>query len=416
MNLYAHVILWTMIVSFFLDLTAKWMNLGRLTGSIPPGFDDILDEATYRKGQEYTRFKTKFHLVTGAIQLAIVLAFWFGGGFNRVDQWVSLWGWHDIGTGLAFVGVLLALQFVLGLPFRIYSTFNIESRFGFNRTTPGTFVSDILKGLLLAVILGGILFSGVLAFFRYFDQWGWFYAWVGTVLFTLVVQYVAPTWIMPLFNRYEPVTDESLKTKILDYTRSVDYPVSEIFMIDGSRRSTKGNAFFTGFGRRKRIALFDTLIEKHTPDELLAVVAHEVGHFKKKHIVKRMILSILQTGIMFYLLSIFLKEEGLFAAFYMENVSVHAGLVFFAMLYRPVDLLMGILFQFLSRRDEYEADRFAAETTGDSNIMIQALKKLSVDNLSNLTPHPFYVFLNYDHPPVKDRIRALARISHHSFS
>jgi STE24 endopeptidase len=283
----------------------------------------------------------------------------------------------------------------------------IEERFGFNKTTVITFIMDLVKSLFIGVLIGGPLLAGLLYFFNAAGAMAWIYAWAATTLFTLIIQFIAPTWIMPLFNKFTPLDDGELKELIISYADKVKFPLKGIFVMDGSKRSKKSNAFFTGFGKNKRIVLFDTLIEKHTPHELVSVLAHEVGHYKKKHILKSIIISILHMGLMFFLLSVFLGHEGLFKAFYMDNMSVYAGLIFFGMLYTPIEMILSLIMQIFSRKNEYEADRFAAETTGGSENMISALKKLSRDNLSNLTPHPFYVFLNYSHPPVLKRIEAI---------
>ena len=269
------------------------------------------------------------------------------------------------------------------------------------------FVLDMLKGLLLGVVIGGALLGGILAFFQFAGANAWLYCWIAVTLFTIFMQFIAPTWIMPLFNKFTPLEDGELRREIMNYAQKVHFPLDNLFVMDGSKRSAKSNAFFTGFGKHKRIALFDTLIEKHSVAELVAILAHEIGHYKKKHILQGMIISILHTGVMFFLLSIFLNHSGLFDAFYMENMSIYAGFIFFGMLFSPISEILGIFMQMFSRKNEFEADQFAAETTQNSSNMISALKKLSANNLSNLTPHPFYVFLNYSHPPVLERIRAL---------
>jgi len=302
---------------------------------------------------------------------------------------------------------LMFAKSFISLPFSIYHTFVIEEKFGFNKTSVKTFILDMVKGLGLGILLGGPLLAGLLAFFQYSGTYAWLYAWGATTAFTLVVQFIAPTWIMPLFNKFTPLEDGELRQTIMNYAKEVKFSLENLFVMDGSKRSSKSNAFFTGFGKHKRIALFDTLIEKHTVKELLLVLAHEIGHYKKKHIIKSMIISILHMGIMFYLISIFLNHKGLFDAFYMQEMSIYAGLIFFGMLYSPVEMILSVFMQIFSRKNEYEADKFAADTTMDSQSMIDALKKLSADNLSNLTPHPFYVFLNYSHPPVLQRINAL---------
>jgi STE24 endopeptidase len=374
---------------------------------LPGEFEGTYDAEAYENSQKYTQVYTRFGFLTGSISLIITLIFWFAGGFNYLDNIVRAWDLGAIGTGLIYIAILIVARSILSLPFSLYTTFVIEERFGFNKTTLKTFFLDMLKGLFLGILLGGPLLAGLLYFFQMAGNIAWIYAWAVTTVFTLIVQFIAPTWIMPLFNKFTPLEDGELKDEILSYAEKVKFPLKGIFVMDGSKRSKKSNAFFTGFGKNKRIVLFDTLIENHTVDELVSVLAHEVGHYKKKHILKSMIISILHMGFMFYLLSLFLSQKGLFDAFYMDMMSVYAGLIFFGMLYTPIEMILSVIMQIFSRKNEYEADRFAAETTNESENMISALKKLSRDNLSNLTPHPFYVFLNYSHPPVLKRIEAI---------
>ena len=407
MNTYAIIILATLLLSYILDLITELLNLKALRDELPTEFSDVFDQEKYRKSQEYTRVKTRFGLIYATFSLIVTLVFWFSGGFNWLDLLVRQWGFSEIFTGLFYIGILLIANTVLNLPFSIYSTFVIEARFGFNKTTPKIFVLDMLKGLLLGVVIGGALLGGILAFFQFAGANAWLYCWIAVTLFTIFMQFIAPTWIMPLFNKFTPLEDGELRREIMNYAQKVHFPLDNLFVMDGSKRSAKSNAFFTGFGKHKRIALFDTLIEKHSVAELVAILAHEIGHYKKKHILQGMIISILHTGVMFFLLSIFLNHSGLFDAFYMENMSIYAGFIFFGMLFSPISEILGIFMQMFSRKNEFEADQFAAETTQNSSNMISALKKLSANNLSNLTPHPFYVFLNYSHPPVLERIRAL---------
>jgi STE24 endopeptidase len=406
MNIFSIIILVTLAVDFILNLAADLYNIKSLDPQLPDEFKGIYDEETYRKSQEYTKVTTRFGILTSIFSLILLLVFWFAGGFNGLDQIVRGWELGTIWTGLAYIGILILFKTILSLPFSIYSTFVIEERFGFNKTTPKTFVLDMMKGLGLGIVLGGPLLAGILAFFTYIDQYAWLYAWGAVTLFTLVIQFIAPRWIMPLFNDFEPLEEGDLRAKIRKYTKGVDFEMEGLYVMDGSKRSSKSNAFFTGFGKNKRIALFDTLIENHTDDELVAVLAHEIGHYKKKHIIKNMVISILQTGVMFFLLSVFLNSPGLYEAFYMAEPSVYAGLIFFGMLYAPIDMILSMVMQMVSRKHEFEADEYAS-TTFKKEPMVQALKKLSKDNLSNLTPHPFYVFLNYSHPPVLQRIKAI---------
>lgn len=407
MNIFTVIILAAIIIDFVLGLISNRLNLKSLSTEIPDEFEGVYDEETYAKSQEYTRVNTRFGFISGTFDLALLLAFWFSGGFNWLDQWARSFDFGVVGTGLIFIGTLVLAKVIISLPFNIYSTFVIEEKFGFNKTTVKTFISDIGKGLLLSVLLGAPLLAAVIAFFEYGGSWAWFYAWVGVTAFSLIMQYIAPTWIMPIFNKFAPLEEGELRTAIETYAKSVDFPLQDVFVMDGSKRSSKSNAFFTGFGKNKRIALFDTLIKNHTTDELVSVLAHEIGHYKKKHITKNMVISILSTGVMFALLSLFLQVPALYDAFYMDQMSVYAGLLFFGLLYSPIETGLGIVMQVLSRKHEYEADAFAAKTIEQPEEMVNVLKKLSKDNLSNLTPHPFYVFLNYSHPPVLQRIRAI---------
>jgi STE24 endopeptidase len=409
MNIFAVIILATLAINFTLNLVADYYNLQSLDKGLPDEFSDVYDEETYEKSQRYTKERTKFGIFTSAFNLAVLLVFWFAGGFNWLDQIVHSWELGIIWTGLVYIGILILAKSILSLPFSIYSTFIIEEKYGFNKTTPKTFVLDLIKGLGLSIVLGGPLLAGILVFFTFIDQYAWLYAWGAVTVFTLFIQFVAPTWIMPIFNDFEPLEESDLRQKIRDYADKVNFAMEGVYVMDGSKRSSKSNAFFTGFGKNKRIALYDTLIENHEEDELVAVLAHEIGHYKKKHIIKNMGISIAQTGIMFFLLSIFLNSQGLFDAFYMEQMSVYAGLIFFGMLYAPIDMIVSVFMQVLSRKYEFEADEFAS-TTYKKEPMIEALKKLSKDNLSNLTPHPFYVFLNYSHPPVLERIKAIRKV------
>ncbi len=407
MNIYAVIILATLLITYLLDVVTEILNLKALRDEPPAEFADVFDEEKYRKSQDYTRVRTRFGLLVSTFHLAVVLLFWFSGGFNYLDQLVRGWHLGSIGSGLAYIGTLVLARGGLSLPFRIYSTFVIEERFGFNKTTPKTFVLDLVKGTMLGIVLGGALLAVVLWFFESFGANAWLYCWIAVTLFTVFMQFIAPTWIMPLFNKFTPLEDGELRRAILSYARSVNFPLKNVFVIDGSRRSAKSNAFFTGFGKNKRIALYDTLIERHSTDELVAVLAHEIGHYQKKHILQGMLISMAYSGIMFYLLSVFLSHEGLFEAFYLEQMSVYAGLIFFGLLFSPIDAVLSVVMNIFSRKNEFEADRFAAVTTKRPESLIRALKKLSAHNLSNLTPHPLYVFLNYSHPPVLARIRAL---------
>jgi len=406
-NAYAAVILGALLAEYALNLVSDLLNLRHLRPELPQEFRDTFDEEEYERAQAYTRTKTRFGLLSSTFGLAVLLAFWFAGGFEGLDTVVRGWGFGPIVTGLCYIGLLVLGRGALSLPFSIYSTFVIEERFGFNETTPKTFVVDLLKSLALGVAIGGPLLTTILWFFQSTGPYGWVYAWIVVTAMMLLLQFFAPRYLMPLFNDFEPLEEGDLRESILSYADEVDFPVNEVYVMDGSRRSNKANAFFTGFGAHRRIVLFDTLVEQLSVDELLSVVAHEMGHYKLHHIPQRIAISVIQTGVLFLLLSIFLQVEGLFQAFYVDQPAVYTGLLFFGLLYSPVDLLLSIPLNAWSRRHEFEADRFALETTGLGETLISGLKRLAETNLSNLTPHPLTVTLEYSHPPLLDRIDAL---------
>jgi len=410
MNGYLLFILAVILISFILEGAVSLLNLRSLDPRLPVEFADVFDQKKYAQSQEYTRVTTWFGLLQNTIMTILTVLFILFGGFNWIDQVARSYSFDSIVTGLIFTGLLILISGAAGLPFSVYSTFVIEERFGFNKTTWTTFILDIAKSIILAILIGGPLLAFVLWFFETGGPLAWLYCWLVVVTFTIVLQFLAPVLIMPLFNKFTLLEEGELKQSITDYAEKEQFRMKGIYTMDGSKRSTKLNAFFTGFGRFRRIVFFDTLVEKLSTREIVAVLAHEMGHYKRKHIFKMMGASILQMGIMFYILSLFLNNEGLFAAFCMDHVSVYASLIFFGFLYSPISMFLGIVFNFFSRRHEYEADTYAAASTERPMDLISGLKKLSVTNLSNLTPHPLHVFLNYSHPPVLARIQAMQNL------
>ncbi len=395
-----------------LQAASNLLNVRHLKPDLPGEFDGWFDRDKYRRSQDYLRVTTRFEMVQLIATTSVMLAFLVAGGFGWVDQWARGWEFGLIGTGLVFTAVLMLASMAVDLPFKVYDTFVIEERFGFNRTRPGTFIADHLKSIALTALLGAPLFAGILWFFSEAGAWGWAIAWIAVTGFQFVLMLLAPSLLLPLFNKFTPLADGELKSAIEVYATSQHYRLSGIFSIDGSRRSSKTNAYVTGLGRLKRIALFDTLIEKHTVPELVGVLAHEVGHAKLGHIRKMLVTSIATTGAMFYLLSLFLDQPGIYEALgvaWPEGAAapIYAGMITFSIIMAPVNRLMSIYSHHRSRKHEFEADAFAARTTGDAESMITALKKLGVENLSNLTPHPFTVWLEYSHPPLLERIKAL---------
>ncbi len=415
LNVYGWVVLVSLLGFWALGLVMRWLDRRNFARQRPPGLERVYDEEQYARARSYTGVRSRFGALVATFDLIVLLAFWGLGGFGWLDETVrslaDRWfGGHPIAIGLGFVGALGVGQALLALPFQVWSTFVIEERFGFNRTTLRTFVVDLIKGALVGVVLGTPLLAAVLAFFHYGGPQAWLWAWLFVTVFVVAVQYVVPTWIMPLFNKFEPLEDGELRERLTEYAEEVEFPLQEVFVIDGSRRSNKANAFFTGFGKRKRIALFDTLVESHTVPELLAVLAHEVGHYKKKHLVIGMALSIVQTGFMLWLFGTAIRQEGLFRAFGVGQPSVWAGMVFFGLLMAPLGLVLGPLASYISRRHEFQADRWAVETTGHAKELVSALLKLSTDNLAHPTPHPLRVAMEYSHPPLLVRIGAIEEL------
>ncbi len=411
MNIYLVIIIAALLVNYALSTTAAWLNLRNISEELPQEFHGFYDEERYRKSQQYLRETTAFGLIHDTFHLVIILAFILAGGFNFVDEIARSAGADTITTGLIFAGIILLMSQLIDIPFSAWSTFVIEEKFGFNKTTVKTFITDILKGLVLTALIGGLVFAVIIWFFEAMGPEAWIYCWVALSIFQIMLMFVAPVLIMPLFNKFEPLGPGKLKKSIMDYARKENFKMQGVFKMDGSKRSTKSNAFFTGFGKFKRIVLFDTLIARHTVEELTAIIAHEMGHYKLKHILKAIVRSILMAGFTFWLLSLFIGNQGLFQAFRMEHVSIYASLFFFGFLYAPIGMVTGIIDKAISRRHEFEADEYAVRSYGHPDDMINALKKLSVDNLSNLTPHPFMVALEYSHPPVLERIRAIRKIA-----
>lgn len=397
-----------------LDFISSMLNLKALDPKLPEEFKGVYDDEKYAKSQEYTRVSERYGIITSIYSLTILLAFWFSGGFGWLDQSLRGMGWSETLTGLAFIGALMFGNSLLNLPFQIYDTFVIEEKFGFNKTTPKTFIVDQIKGVILGIVIGAPLLAMVLWIFGSVTH-AWLWAWLAFTAFQLLMMYLAPTFILPLFNKFEPMEDGELKSRIQEMAKKCEFPLTEIHVMDGSKRSTKSNAFFTGFGKRKKIALFDTLIENHGTDELLGVLAHEIGHFKKKHIIQRMVFSIIQTAVIFFLLGLVTDQSSAFArelfdAFGVNHISTYAGLVFFMLLFAPVSRVLAVFGNMNSRKHEFEADAYAADAQGTPEHLIKGLKKLAADNLSNLTPHPFPVFLDYSHPPMLTRIKALRKV------
>ena len=411
MNTYAIIILIALVANHLLRWATGYLSTRSFQPEVPDEFSNLITDEKYATAKKYASEKHRFSSIHGALDLAIFLAFWFSGGFEWLDGIVQGIAEGPISRGLIYIGTIVLVLGIINLPFQLWSTFVIEERYGFNRTTVKTFVLDTLKGLGLAAVLGGILLLLVLWFFQWAGNMAWLWCWLALTAFSLGAMFVAPRWILPLFSKFTSLEEGDLRDSIEQLSRSADFPVREIYVVDGSRRSSKANAFFTGFGRNRRIGLYDTLLEKLSPSEIVAVVAHEIGHYKLHHIWKGAILSIGEIGMFLWIMSFFLEEEGLFDAFYVSDVSIYVGFILFSFLFSPLARILSVATGLFSRKWEFLADRFAVETTGAVDALAGGLKKLSVDHLSNLTPHPVDVFFNFSHPPALYRIRAIKEFS-----
>jgi len=410
MNPYLVIIIFFVIGEYCINLLVETLNLTRGAGVLPKEFEGYFDPQRYEKSQRYLRETTRFGIAKDSFFTLVTVAAIFAGGFNLVDRIArSLCGSRQgpVITGLVFAGMLIFAAQLLEIPFSLYRTFVIEERYGFNRTTLRTFIFDRIKSWMLLIVIGGGMFSATIWFFETFGSIAWLYSWIAVTAIQLFAVFIAPIAILPLFNKFSPLNEGELKDALESLARQENFAMKGVFTMDGSRRSTKSNAFFTGFGRYRRIALFDTLIAKHSVDELVSILAHEIGHYKKRHVVKNVVFSIGISGLMFYILSFFINNPGLFAAFRMEERSLYASLFFFGFLYTPINFIFSLAHNMLSRRYEYEADAFAVSAYKRPEAFIAALKKLTVENLSNLTPHPLKVFFHYSHPPVLLRIEAI---------
>ena len=418
LNFLATLLVVALLVLWNLDFMATLLTLKNLKPELPEEFRGVWDDEKYLKSQSYEKAQAQFGIVSSISSLTILLVFWFFGGFGWVDGLVSELGFGKVGTGLSFIGLVYLGLWLSSLPFELYHTFVLEERFGFNKTTVKTYIIDQIKSHLLTAILGGGIVALILWIFDSVPN-AWIWAWLSFTVISLALTYLAPSFLLPLFNKFTPLEDKELNEAIQSMAVKCKFPLTEISVMDGSRRSSKSNAFFTGFGKRKKIALFDTLIESQTTEELVGVLAHEIGHFKRKHIVQRLVISIIQTAIIFFLLGMATNPESslgsqLYAAFGISgesNGSIAAGLVLFMIVFKPVSRVLSVVMNMLSRKHEFEADEYAAVNQGTPKHLISALKKLSANNLSNLTPHPLEVFLDHSHPPVLTRIQELEKLN-----
>lgn len=401
-----YVILIILVVQFLAHQLLEYLNAKRFGSSLPPELSDVFDPEEYRKSQRYKWANYRFGLFSSGFSLLLTLGFLWFGGFEWVDRLTRSLSEGPITMALIFFGLIILGNGILGIPFSYYRTFVIEQAYGFNKTDRKLFFMDKLKGGLLAGLLGGVLLILLMLFHQGSGPNFWIYAWGMVAVVILFINLFHSRLIVPLFNKLTPLDDGSLKSAIEEYATKVGFELKNIFVIDGSKRSTKANAYFSGLGREKRITLFDTLIKDLTEEEIVAVLAHEVGHYKKKHIVLNLLASLALIGFSLYLLALFINNPEISLAIGVSTPSFHAALVGFALLYSPISEVTGLAMNYLSRTFEFQADQYA-KTTFAANPLVSSLKKLSKNSLSNLTPHPAYVFVHYSHPPLIERIRNL---------
>jgi len=404
------IILTVIIFDYLLEQFLDFLNARYWSDKLPDELTGIYDAEKYKKSQEYAKAKRKISTLLSTFSTVLIIGLFYWKGFVILDDYLRNITQNQILLGLLFFGIIGFLADILSMPFDLYNTFVIEEKFGFNKTSVRTYINDKLKGWLLAAFLGGGLLALIIWIYTETTSYFWIFAWGVIGIFMIFMSMFYSVLIVPLFNKQVPLAEGELRTAIENFAVKAGFALDNIYVIDGSKRSSKANAYFSGFGPKKRIVLFDTLIQNHTVEELVAVLAHEIGHYKKKHTYLGLGISLVQTGFMFFILSLFIGNPLLSEALGSTNTSFHIGVIVFAILYSPVSLVLGLLTNHLSRKHEFEADRFAGEKY-DADSLGNALKKLSVNNLSNLKPHPIYTFFYYSHPPLLERLAALNKIN-----
>ena len=401
-----YIIIAIVVFQFLMETVLDYLNSRKFQDPIPEELQDVFDNKEYLKSQAYKKDNYKFSILSSSFSIVLTLGFLIFGGFEWIDLLTRNITENPILMALLFFGIIMIGSDIITTPFSYYQTFVIEEKYGFNKSTRKLFFIDKIKGWLMMAILGGGMLSMIIWFFQFAGNNFWIYALVLIAIFTVFMNLFYSRLIVPLFNKQIPLEDGSLKSKIENYTNKVGFKLQNIFVIDGSKRSTKANAYFAGFGKEKRVTLYDTLIQDLEEEEIVAVLAHEVGHYKRRHIIINLIISILLTGVTLFILSLFINNPEFSYAIGVTKPSFHAALICFGILYSPISEITGLVMNILSRKFEYEADDYA-KNTYKALPLINSLKKLSKNSLSNLTPHSAYVFLHYSHPPLIQRIRNL---------
>lgn len=403
-----YIIIGILVINYSIQEILNGLNSKHFNNKIPDELEDVYDKENYKKSQAYKKINHKFSLLTNTFSLLITISFFFIDGFRIVDDFVRNYSSHPIVIALFFFGCIIFANSLLNLPFSYYKIFVIEEKFGFNKATKKTFFLDLIKSGILTIVLGGAILALIVFFYQQFTETFWIYAWLAIGVFSVLINLFYAQIFVPLFNKQTSLEKGPLKDEIEKYAETVNFRINNIFVIDGSKRSTKANAYFSGFGNQKRITLYDTLINDLETNEIVAVLAHEVGHYRKKHILYNLLISILITGITLYLLSLCIQSSLLSNALGISVPSFHIGLIAFGILYSPISEFTNLCMNYMSRKFEYQADNFAKETYSAAPL-ISALKKLSKNSLSNLTPHSWYVSMYYSHPTLLNRIKNLKK-------
>lgn len=404
-----YVIVAILLLDFLIERGLAMLNAKHVKAELPEQLKGLYDIDEYAKQQRYFKVNQKFTLLTASFSLLLILLMFVLGGFAYVNDLAVSLTQYPILVSLIFFGIIFFVNDLLGTPFEVYSQFVIEQRFGFNKATPLIFITDKLKGWALTALIGG----GLLALIEQIYFWAgdnfWFLAWILIGGFSIFITMFYSELIVPMFNKQTPLEEGELRSEIEKFADKAGFKLNNIFVIDGSKRSTKANAYFSGLGTKKRIVLYDTLIQDLTVDEIVAVLAHEIGHYKKKHTLMSLFLTLANSLIMLYILGLFLNSDALAQAFGIEKANFHLNVLAFGLLYTPVSVSLGVLLNMFMRHNEYQADAYAAQY-GLGEALISALKKLSVKSLSNLKPHPAYVFFYYSHPTLLQRMEAIQKL------
>lgn len=402
-----YIIIAIIILDFVIDKYIDYLNAKHFNDKIPKELNDVYNEEEYFKSQEYKKENYRFSLITSSFTILLTLAFFIFKGFAWIDNFARGYSDNEITVALIFFGVIMIGSDIINTPFSYYHTFVIEEKYGFNKTSKKLFLADKLKGWLLSAIIGGGILSIIIWFYQKTADLFWIYTWLFIGLFTIFMTMFYSSLIVPLFNKQTPLEEGLLKKAIFDFSKKAGFTLNNIYVIDGSKRSTKANAYFSGFGAKKRIVLYDTLINDLSTNEIVAVLAHEIGHYKKNHVLINMLASLIMTGITLFIFSLLINNIILSQALSVEMPSFHIGLITFGILYSPISELTGILMNYMSRKFEYQADNYA-KINYNGKDLISSLKKLSKNSLSNLTPHKANVFLHYSHPTLLQRVQNLS--------